>query len=82
MDSELQKIGVLFRVTAGQLRRLGKGPIRTERNSTSVIEAYLYSNEIRTAAAFPPDRCVEAANLLEEFAERLEAAARLPRSQD
>jgi hypothetical protein len=39
------------------------------------IEAYLYQDKIRTAAAFPPDRCLETANLLEEFADKLLAVA-------
>jgi hypothetical protein len=59
---------------------LAKDPIRTERTTTFVIEAYLYAEEIRTADAFPPDLCLETANLLEEFADKLLAVAARPRS--
>jgi hypothetical protein len=31
---------------------------------------------MRVAPAFPPDRCQETANLLEEFADKLEALIR------
>ena len=77
-DDALQQTATLFRVTASVLRRLAKEPIRTERTTTFVIEAYLYADKIRTADAFPPDRCLETANLLEEFADRLLAVATRP----
>jgi len=32
------------------------------------VEAYLYEDPVRTADAFPTDRCLETATLLEEFA--------------
>jgi hypothetical protein len=33
---------------------------------------------VRTADAFPPDQCLETANLLEEFADKLQALSRPP----
>jgi len=71
MTNELVKLATLFRVTATQLRRLAEGPIRKERDSLIAIEAYLYQNRVRTKDAFPPDQCLETANLLEEFADKL-----------
>jgi hypothetical protein len=73
MVADLSEIASLFRAAAGQLRSLSNGPIRTERDTTVAIEAYLYKNQMRLAPAFPPDRCQETANLLEEFAAKLDA---------
>jgi hypothetical protein len=74
--NDLSEIACLFRVAAAQLRRLSQGRIRTRRDTTIAIEAYLYKNQMRSALAFPPDRCQETANLLEEFAASLEALIR------
>ena len=79
MAEELLKIATLFRVTAAQLRRLAKGPIRTEHDTIVAVEAYLYKDQIKSEPAFPPDQCQETANLLEEFADKLEALIRSPR---
>jgi len=73
MPDDLRQIACLFRAAAGQLRRLSTGPIRTKHNTIVVIEAYLYKDQMRSAPAFPPDRCQETADLLEEFADNLEA---------
>ena len=70
---DLCQIACLFRAAAGQLRRLSTGPIRTKRDTIVAIEAYLYKDQMRSAPAFPPDRCQETADLLEEFADNLEA---------
>ena len=72
MPDDLRKIAGLFRATAAQLRRLSKGAIRTKRDTIVAIEAYLYQDQMRSEPAFPPDQCLEAANLLEEFADKLE----------
>jgi len=72
MPDDLREIAGLFRATAGQLRRLSRGPLRTERDTIVAIEAYLYKDQMRSAPAFPPDQCREAANLLEELADKLE----------
>jgi hypothetical protein len=79
MADELLEIACLFRAAAGQLRRLSAGPIRTMSDTTVVIEAYLYENQMRLAPAFPADRCRETANLLEEFADALESLIRSSR---
>ena len=76
MAEQLLIIGTLFRVTAAQLRRLAKGPTQTERDTIVAVEAYLHRNQVRTADAFPPDQCLETANLLEEFADKLQALSR------
>ena len=73
MADDLSETACLFRVAAAQLRRLSQGRIRTKRDTTIAIEAYLYKNHMRSAPAFPPDRCQETADLLEEFADKLEA---------
>ena len=73
MPDDLCQIACLFRAAAGQLRRLSTGPIRTKRDTIVAIEAYLYKDQMRSAPAFPPDRCQETADLLEEFADNLEA---------
>ena len=73
MPYDLLEIACLFRAAAGQLRRLSKGSIRTKRDAIVAIEAYLYQDQMRSAPAFPPDRCQETADLLEEFADNLEA---------
>jgi hypothetical protein len=73
MTDDLREIAGLFRVTADQLRRLSMGPIRTNRDIIVAIEAYPYKDQMRSAPAFPPDHCQETANLLEEFAAKLEA---------
>ena len=73
MPDDLRQIACLFRAAAGQLRRLSTGPIRTKRDTIVAIEAYLYREQMRSAPAFPPDRCQETAHLLEEFANHLEA---------
>jgi hypothetical protein len=73
MADDLREIAGLFRATAAQLRRLSKGAIRTERDTTVAIEAYLYQDQMRSEPAFPSDQCLETANLLEEFADKLDA---------
>ena len=73
MPDDLREIACLFRAAAGRLRRLSTGPIRTKRDTIVAIEAYLYKDQMRSAPAFPPDRCQETADLLEEFADNLEA---------
>jgi hypothetical protein len=73
MPNDLREIACLFRAAAGQLRRLSTGPIRTKRDTIVAIEAYLYQDQIRSAPAFPPDQCQETANLLEQFADNLDA---------
>jgi hypothetical protein len=73
MPDELREIACLFRAAAGQLRRLSKGTIRTERDTIVAIEAYLYKDQMRSEPAVPPDKCQETADLLEEFADNLEA---------
>jgi hypothetical protein len=75
MPDDLRQIACLFRAAACQLRRLSTGPIRTKRDTIIAIEAYLYQDQIRSAPAFPPDRCQETAHLLEELADHLEALA-------
>jgi hypothetical protein len=80
MTEELMTLAKLFRITASQLRRLAKGPIRHDDSSMFVIEAYLYKNQLRNAAAFPPDQCLETANRLEEFAIKLAAVGRPKRN--
>ena len=70
---DLCQIACLFRAAAGQLRRLSTGLIRTKRDTIVAIEAYLYKDQMRSSPAFPPDRCQETADLLEEFADNLEA---------
>jgi hypothetical protein len=76
MADDLSEIACLFRAAAGQLRTLSRGPIRTRLDTTVAIEAYLYRDQMRLAPAFPADRCQETANLLEDFAEKLEALMR------
>lgn len=73
MPDDWLEIARLFRATAAQLRRLGMAPIRTKHDTIVAIEAYLYKDQMRSAPAFPPDQCQETANLLEEFADNLEA---------
>ncbi len=75
MPDDLRQIACLFRAAAGQVRRLSTGTIRTKRDTIVAIEAYLYQDQIRSAPAFPPDRCQETAHLLEELADHLEALA-------
>ena len=76
MTDEVMKIAKLFQITAYQLRRLGRGPIEKDHSSVTVMEAYEFNNKIRTTAAFPHDRCFETANLLEEFASKLEVVGK------
>jgi len=64
-----------------QLRRLSKGSIRTKRDTMVAMETYLYQDRMKSAPAFPPDRCQETANLLEEFADKLEALIRSARQR-
>jgi hypothetical protein len=73
MVVDLLDIASLFRATATRLRRLGGSPMRTKQDTIVAIEAYLHRGQIRSAPAFPPDQCKETANLLEEFAAKLEA---------
>jgi hypothetical protein len=54
--------------------------MRTEQDTIVGIEGYLHEGQIRTAPAFPPDQCKETANLLEEFAAKLEAICARSRS--
>jgi hypothetical protein len=76
MTEEVMKIAKLFQITAYQLRRLGRGPIEKDHSSLGVMEAYEFNNKIRTTAAFPRDICFETANLLEEFARKLEVVGK------
>ena len=76
MTEELIKIATLFRMTATALRALSRDKLKTRSHIVLTIEAYLHHDELRTADAFPPDRCLETANLLEEFADKLLAVAR------
>jgi hypothetical protein len=76
MTEELMTLAKLFRITASQLRRLAEGPIRHDNRSLVVIEGYFYKNQLRGAAAFPSDQCLETANRLEEFAVKLAALGR------
>jgi hypothetical protein len=76
MAEELLKIVTLFRMTTTVLRTLARDGLKTGGNTILTIEAYLHQDELRTADAFPPDRCLETANLLEEFADKLLAVAR------
>ena len=78
---DLREIADLFRAAAGQLRRLSAGPIRSKRDTIVALEAYLYRDQMRSVLAFPPGQCLETANLLEEFAEKLQALRRPPRHQ-
>jgi hypothetical protein len=80
MPDDLRQIACLFRATAAQLRRLSKIAIRTKSDTIVAIEGYLHEGQIRTAPAFPPDQCKETANLLEEFAAKLEAICARGRS--
>jgi hypothetical protein len=73
MVGNLVDIASLFRATATRLRELGGSPMRTKQDTIIAIEGYLHEGQIRTAPAFPPDQCKETANLLEEFAAKLEA---------
>jgi hypothetical protein len=73
MADDLLEIACLFRAAAVPLRRLSKGPIRTKRDTIVAIEPYLYKDQMRSEPAFPPDQCLVTANLLEEFADKLEA---------
>ena len=73
MAGDLLDIASMFRATATRLRELGGSPMRTEHDTIVAIEAYLHKGQIRSAPAFPPDQCKETANLLEEFAAKLEA---------
>jgi len=45
------------------------------------METYVYQDRYEIGAAFPPDRCQETANLLEEFADKLEALIRSARQR-
>jgi hypothetical protein len=47
--------------------------MQTEQDTIVAIEAYLYKGQIRSEPVFPPDQCKETANLLEDFAAKLEA---------
>jgi hypothetical protein len=78
MSNELLKLAALFRVTATQLRRLAAGPLQQDGDAVLALKAYLDHGRLRTAEAFPPDRCLETANLLEEFAATLQALTRPP----
>jgi len=81
MTDDLLYVACLFRAAGGQLRRLSRGPIRTKRDTMVAIEAYVYQDRMKSAPAFPPDRCRETANLLEEFADKLEALLRSARQR-
>jgi len=81
MTDDLFYIAWLFRVAAGQLRRLSRGPIRTKRDTIVAMETYVYQDQMKSAPAFPPDQCQETANLLEEFADKLEALRRPSRQR-
>jgi len=76
MADDLSEIAGSFRAAAGHLRRLSRGPIRTQRDTTVAIEAYLYNKKMRLAPAFPPNQCQETANFLEELADKLEVLIR------
>jgi len=76
MTDDLLYVACLFHAAAGQPRRLSKGAIRTKRDAIVAMETYVYQDQMNSAPAFPPDRCQETANLLEEFAGKLEALRR------
>jgi hypothetical protein len=78
MSNELLKLATLFSITATQLRRLAVGPLQQDGDAVLALRAYLDQGRLRTAEAFPRDRCLETANLLEEFAATLQALARPP----
>ena len=71
----------LVPVTAADSRGLAKGPIQTEHDTIVAVEAYLYKGQMKSEPAFPPDQCQETANLLEEFADKLEALIRSPQQR-
>ena len=81
MAEQLLVTATLFRVTAAELRGLAKGPIQTEHDTIVAVEAYLYKDQMKSEPAFPPDQCQETANLLEEFADKLEDLIRSPRQR-
>jgi hypothetical protein len=81
MADDLLEIARLFRAAAGQLRRLSKGQIRTKRDTIVAMEAYLYKDQMKSEPAFPPDQCQETANLLDEFADKIEALMRSSRQR-
>jgi hypothetical protein len=81
MADDLLEIARLFRAAAGQLRRLSKGQIRTKRDTIAAMEAYLYKDQMKSEPAFPPDQCQETANLLDEFADKIEALMRSSRQR-
>jgi hypothetical protein len=76
MTDDLLYVAWLFRAAASQLQRLSRGSIRTKRDTIVAMETYVYQDQVKSAPAFPPDRCQETANLLEEFADKLEALRR------
>jgi len=73
MTDDLLYVVWLFRAAAGQLRRLSRRPIRTKRDTIVAMETYVHDDQMKSAPAFTPDQCQETANLLEEFADKLEA---------
>jgi hypothetical protein len=79
MADDLLYVACLFRVAADQLRRLSKGPIATKRDMIVAMEMYCYEDQLKTGPAFPPDQCQETANLLEDFADKLEVLRRSSR---
>jgi len=79
MADDLLCVACLFRAAAEQLRRLSKGPIRTKRDTIVVMEMYCYDDKLKSGPAFPPDQCQETANLLEDFADKLEVLSRSAR---
>jgi hypothetical protein len=79
MADDLLCVACLFRAAADQLRRLSKGPIRTTRDTIVVMEMYVCEDQLKLEPALPPDQCQETANLLEDFADKLEVLGRSSR---
>jgi hypothetical protein len=76
MTDEVMEIVKVFEIAARELRRLGRGPLKTGHSSLSSREIYRFGNQIRIAYSFPHDVCFETANKLEELARKLEVLVR------
>jgi hypothetical protein len=75
MASTYGEIASLFRDAAREMRNLAD---RKVKESGRVLDLYEHRGDLKTADAFPPDRCLELANALEELAQSLEAVPSLP----
>jgi hypothetical protein len=56
-------------------RGLARDRRKTGGNTFLAIEPNLHQDQLLAVEAFPPDGCLETANLLEEFADKLLAVA-------